>query len=536
MRSASVRTILTLNFSLVVCVISTLTSCKKKQTTDAEVEAASSTNTTVSGFVTRENGYMDTAIGRKHMITMAARIGLKRVFVDVWSRGCTLYKSNVMKKFGGPEVCPESEGDPLADLVRQGKQLGIQVVPWFEWGNIVPVKSALWRANKGRGWAGFEESFHTVPSIRINPYKGDFDDFFSSLLKEVVTQYGAKEIHLCDNFAPHTKFGAATSIRGANTFTSFAAKVTHPARSAGAKISLSSQRRQNSLQTFSIDWYRWINGGIVSWVYPQLYHVGESKSAQFISEARSERSSGAVGVALYTGPDKGSWSLEGVGRLIKTARSLGLESAIFDLNTLLADQRASTNADVQRISAALGTRVRSSLPSGNTPPQPKPQQTPPPPPILPTQAPVVNPTPTAEATQKPIPTPVETPSIVMTPTPEQVTPAAETNVEPTPIAEQPIAGTPTAETPIAKTRLCEYMKVAGAPSNGISTYLSSAKGQPYDTASNGQLVYRHLTQENLEGELMMYVTLYDKGGISRVRWMEAKYLVERRPEDPNCAP
>lgn len=532
MSSASVRTILTFNLSLVVCAIVALTGCKKKQTIDAEAEAAASTNTTVTGFVTRENGYMDTAIGRKHMITMAARIGLKRVFVNVWSRGCTLYKSSTMKKFGGPEVCPESEGDPLADLMRQGKQLGIQVVPWFEWGNIVPVKSALWRANKGRGWAGFEESFHTVPAIRINPYKGNFNDFFSSLLKEVVTQYDAKEIHLCDNFAPHTKFGAATSIRGANNFTSFAAKVTHPARSAGAKISLSSQRRQNSLQTFSIDWYRWLNSGIVSWVYPQLYHVGESKPSQFMSEAKSERSSGAVGVALYTGPDKRIWSLDGVGRLIKTARSLGLESAIFDLNTLLAEQRASTNADVQRISAALGTRARSALPSGNTPPQPKPQQTLPPPPILPTPAPVVSPAARAAAT----PTPKETPSIGMTPTADSVTPDSGTNVTPTPGPEQPVDGTPTAETPFAKTRLCEYMKIAGAPRSGIFTYLSSAKGQPFDTATNGQLVYRHLTQENFDGELMMYVTLYDNGGVTRVRWVEAKYLVERRPEDPICAP
>ncbi|NBW80640.1 hypothetical protein EBR21_02695, partial [bacterium] len=294
---------------LVLSVAGELAACKKKSGTEAEVEAASSRTSVVNGFVTREHDYLDTSVGRKHVMSMASRIGLKRVFVDVWSRGCTLFKSNVMKAFGGPEICPEAEGDPLAELMQYGKTFNVEVVPWFEWGNIVPVKSALWNRNKNRGWAGFEESFHTVPSIRINPYKGDFDDFYAALMKEVVSKYGAKEIHICDNFAPHTKFGPATAIKGPVAFTAFAKKTLQPARAAGARVSLSSQRRMNSLQTFSIDWLSWINSGVVDWVYPQLYHVGESKTDQFVSEARAEHGYGAVGVALYSGPSTERWTL-----------------------------------------------------------------------------------------------------------------------------------------------------------------------------------------------------------------------------------
>lgn len=511
---------ITLQNQLLLClqliaISSVVVACKKPQVTDSQTEAVSGAQSVVTGFVTREHGYLDTAVGRKHMISMAARIGMKRLFVDVWSRGCTLFRSSVMKNYGAPEVCPESEGDPLGDLMRYGKTFNVEVVPWFEWGNIVPAKSAIWNKNKNRGWSGFEESFHTVPSIRINPYKGDFDDFFAALMKEVVTKYGAKEIHLCDNFAPHTKFGAATAIKGPVAFTAFASKVTLPARNAGARFSLSSQRRLNSLQTFSIDWSKWLKSNIVEWVYPQLYHVSESKSEQFINEAKSERAAGAIGIALYTGPSTERWTLEGVGRYIKLARSLGLESAIFDFNTLLADQKASTNVHVQKISSAFGTRMRTEITPSEKPQQtatnPQVKETPPPAPIL--------------------------------PPPEQV-PAAGGDAgtgTPTPVTTtQPT--TPDSNTdnppanPIVKTRLCEYMKITGAPEGGVPAYLSSSKGETTDTAPNGQLAYRHLTQVGVDGTLMMYVTLYDADGTSRVRWVEAKYLVERRPEQLECTP
>jgi uncharacterized lipoprotein YddW (UPF0748 family) len=491
-----------------------MAACKKNSTTESEVEAASSKSSVVNGFVTREHGYLDTTVGRKHVMSMASRIGLKRVFVDVWSRGCTLFKSNVMKAYGGPEICAESEGDPLAELMQYGKSLNVEVVPWFEWGNIVPAKSVLWNRNKSRGWVGFEESFHTVPSIRINPYKGDFDDFYAALMKEVVTKYGAKEIHICDNFAPHTKYGPATAIKGPVAFTAFAKKALQPARAAGARVSLSSQRRMNSLQTFSIDWHSWLNSGVVDWVYPQLYHVGESKTDQFVSEAKAERGYGAVGVALYSGPSTERWTLDGLGRLVKLARSMGLESAIFDFNSLLSDLKASKNADVEKIASAFGTRARAQA-TGNssTKPQSTPaQQTPPPAPQLP---PPENPVPAATATTTATTTPASPGSESSTPTDSASSPNGS---------------------PVVKTRLCEYMKISGAPVEGAPTYLSTVNSDPVDASPNDQLAYRHLTQVNINGELMMYVTLYSSDGSSRVRWVQARYLVERRPDELTCAP
>lgn len=467
--------------------------CKKSSLSETETAGSSST---VSAFLTREHGYVDTAVGRKHAVSMAARIGIKKLFVDMWSRGCTLFKSNVMKQYGAPEVCAGTEGDPLADFVRYGKTYKIEIVPWFEWGNIVPAKSALWQRNKSLGWSGFEESFHTVPSIRINPYKGSFEAFMAALLKEVAVKYGSKEIHICDNLAPHLRTGAATiALKGPQTFTAFMSRVTSPSRSAGVRFSLSSQRHLNSLQDFSIEWSAWKKRGIVDWVYPQLYHVLENKSEQFVNEARAERNAGAIGLALYSGPNTERWSLEGLGRLIKTAKSLGLESAIFDFNTLLKDQRAFNNDHVTQIAAALGTARRLDLGSDGS--EGSSSVTPPPAPVLPPPAPVLP--------------PPEVPSEI----------SNETRIQ---------------KNTVSKTRLCEYMKVWGAPEGGAPTYASASKGPVIEYVGNDQLLYRHLTQTGFDGELMMYVLVQSGAAENKIRWIQAKYLIERDPDSAVCEP
>ena len=486
--------------SLALVAVLFVLGCKKSSLSETEAAGSSSI---VSAFLTREHGYVDTAVGRKHAVSMAARIGIKRLFVDMWSRGCTLFKSNVMQQYGGPEVCAGTEGDPLADFVRYGKTYKIEIVPWFEWGNIVPTKSALWQRNKSMGWSGFEESFHTVPSIRINPYKGSFEAFMAALLKEVAVKYGSKEIHICDNFAPHLRTGAATiALKGPQTFTAFMSRVTSPSRSAGVRFSLSSQRHLNSLEDFSIEWSAWKKRGIVEWIYPQLYHVLENKNEQFVKEARAERNAGAIGLALYSGPNTERWSLEGLGRLIKTAKSLGLESAIFDLNTLLKDQRAYNNEHVNKIAAALGTPRRLDLGSNDS--QSSSSMTPPPAPVLPPPAPILPP-----------PAPI-------LPPPEVSTGTANEQV--------------TEKSPATKTRLCEYMKVGGAPEGGAPTYASASKGPAIEYVGNDQLIYRHLTQTGVDGELMMYVLVQSGAAENKIRWIQAKYLIERDPDSAVCAP
>ena len=80
------------------------------------------------------------------------------------------------------------------------------------------------------------------------------------------------------------------------------------------------------------------------------------------------------------------------------------------------------------------------------------------------------------------------------------------------------------------------MKVAGAPEGGIPTYASASKGPIIEYVGNDQLIYRYLTQTGVDGEKMMYVRIQTGAAADRIRWLQAKYLVERNPDADVCEP
>ncbi|MFM7296384.1 MAG: family 10 glycosylhydrolase [Planctomycetota bacterium] len=64
-----------------------------------------------------------------------AKGGINVVFPVVWSKGATLYPSEVMRKLTGQSIDGRYEGrDPLAETIVEAHQRGIEVIPWFEYG------------------------------------------------------------------------------------------------------------------------------------------------------------------------------------------------------------------------------------------------------------------------------------------------------------------------------------------------------------------------------------------------------------------
>lgn len=64
-----------------------------------------------------------------------AKGGINVVFPVVWSKGATLYPSEVMRSLTGQAIDPRYEGrDPLAETIVEAHQRGIEVIPWFEYG------------------------------------------------------------------------------------------------------------------------------------------------------------------------------------------------------------------------------------------------------------------------------------------------------------------------------------------------------------------------------------------------------------------
>ena len=64
-----------------------------------------------------------------------AKGGINVVFPVVWSKGATLYPSEVMRALTGQSIDARYEGrDPLAETIAEAHQRGIEVIPWFEYG------------------------------------------------------------------------------------------------------------------------------------------------------------------------------------------------------------------------------------------------------------------------------------------------------------------------------------------------------------------------------------------------------------------
>jgi hypothetical protein len=137
--------------------------------------------------------------------------------------------------------------------------------------------------------------------------------------------------------------------------------------------------------------------------------------------------------------------------------------------------------------------------------------------------------------EKPPPAPVLPPPDSFTPPPPPVLPPPATNGSQNDSGQE--KETPSSESaPIVKTKLCEYMKVTGAPEGGIPTYASASKGEIIEYVGNDNLVYRYLTQSGIDGEMMMYIQIQTGAAQGRIRWVQAKYLVERRPDVLTCEP
>ncbi|MCA8977700.1 MAG: family 10 glycosylhydrolase, partial [Planctomycetes bacterium] len=101
--------------------------CQSTGTDPVEVRGVWIPNTDTTFFDSRAN----VAAGCEALATA----GVNVIFPVVWSKGYTLFHSEVVGELIGAAVDPRYAGrDPLAEVVFEAHRHGIEVVPWFEYG------------------------------------------------------------------------------------------------------------------------------------------------------------------------------------------------------------------------------------------------------------------------------------------------------------------------------------------------------------------------------------------------------------------
>ncbi len=148
-------------------------------------------------------------------ITTLKQLNFNTLYPTVWNWGYTLYPSQVAQPVTGKALDP-TEGlqgrDILQEIMDQGHQADMAVIPWFEFGFMAPADSQLaknhpqWltqRKNGDKIW--LEGNVHK--RVWLNPLHPEVQQFITDLVAEIVSNYEVDGIQFDDHFGIPFDFG-----------------------------------------------------------------------------------------------------------------------------------------------------------------------------------------------------------------------------------------------------------------------------------------------------------------------------------------
>lgn len=254
-----------------------------------------------------DSAILQSAQSIQQSIQQLADMGINTLFPVVWNRSYTLYPSRVMGQYFGEgarstEIAPAFIGrDPLQEIVEAAHPLGLQVVPWFEYGF-----ASSYRQNGGRilarypEWAGRDR--HNALLTKngfewLNALDIDVQDFILQLMLEVLTQYPVAGVQGDDRlpgfpveggYDPKTKadyyqdngIDPPENPRQkdwmkwrSDRLTQFLQRLHHHVKAVRAEaiLSIAPSPYPFGYQEYLQDYPRWLQEGAVDWIHPQLY-------------------------------------------------------------------------------------------------------------------------------------------------------------------------------------------------------------------------------------------------------------------------
>ncbi len=155
-----------------------------------------------------------TADSISRAVTRLARLNFTTIYPTIWNGGYTLYPSLIAERVTGVRLDPHpglQRRDVLAELLDQGHRQGLRVIPWFEFGLVAPVTSAL--ALQHPDWLAQRQDGTTIVKdgqddrVWLNPLHPQVQEFMVQLLTELVTTYPIDGIQLDDHFGWPVELG-----------------------------------------------------------------------------------------------------------------------------------------------------------------------------------------------------------------------------------------------------------------------------------------------------------------------------------------
>ena len=293
------------------------------------------------------------------------QLNFNTLYPTVWNWGHTLYPSQVAEKVIGHSLDPE-EGlqgrDVLQEIVEQGHDKSMAVIPWFEFGFMAPADSELaqrhpdWltqRRNGSKIW--LEGNVHK--RVWLNPLRPEVQQFITDLIVEIVSNYDVDGIQLDDHFGFPSDFGYDNFtvqlyqqehggqsppinyqdrewIRWrANKITDYAKQLFRAIKDSNpnALVSLSPNPQEFSLESFLLDWQRWERTGLIEELILQVYRRNLRDFLRELAqpEVQAARHHIPVGIGILSGLKGRPVPFERIKTQVKTARNQGFAGVSF---------------------------------------------------------------------------------------------------------------------------------------------------------------------------------------------------------------
>lgn len=140
-----------------------------------------------------------------------SQLNFNTIYPTVWTGGYSLHPSDVAQLTVGEALhpmLPSLRGrDILDEIVQQASQYGLSVVPWFEYGLMIPQSSNL--AQRHPDWITQSDDGAQVKhgQLWLNPLHPEVQQFMVDLISEVAEKYEVDGVQLDDHFGLPVELG-----------------------------------------------------------------------------------------------------------------------------------------------------------------------------------------------------------------------------------------------------------------------------------------------------------------------------------------
>jgi uncharacterized lipoprotein YddW (UPF0748 family) len=334
----------------------------------------------------------------RNAINELAQLNFNTLYPVVWNWGYTQYPSPTLQRLIGAAVDPRPDTlqgrDMLSEFIQAAHQRKLAVLPWFEFGFMVPEDSALairrpdLLTQRQNGTVFWQEGRYS--RVWLNPFKPEVQQLIQNLILELVTNYDIDGIQFDDHFGLPYEFGYddytvalykqenggkappsdpkdPTWIRWrANKITSFLRQVFRAvkARKETVLIGLSPNNYEFSLNHSLQDWRTWEQEGLIEELVLQVYRdsLANFEAELTRPEVQAARRHIPTAVGVLTGLKDKPVPMQQVQTYVQTVRKQKMAGISFFFYETLWNLTRESKSDRQ---AALRSLFPTSTPRPN---------------------------------------------------------------------------------------------------------------------------------------------------------------------------